>query len=318
MAETQQEAADTAGLVAKYSVLRALAIVGDTWTLLILRAAFSGTHRFSDWQNDLGIPKAVLAGRLERLVENRILYKRPTQSGGKRMEYFLDEPGLALWEPLAAMVRWSRHWYGPKGQDGAWFHHKACGSDYDLVLSCDICANPLTFFNTYAEEGPGAGLEPRIEAHSRRRANSAIRHGQEALGSAEALTLFGDLWAPAIVATAFRGGRRFNDLVAYLRIPPLVLSSRLKELIAMDVLTRRTVVDSERYEAFHLTRKGLDLFDYISMMAKWGDRWREDGSGVPLVFQHRTCGHNYKPHFRCSACGKRLQRADVVFLPPRA
>ncbi|MCK0151336.1 helix-turn-helix transcriptional regulator [Marivita sp. S6314] len=318
MAETSEDMAETDAMVARYSVVRALAIVGDTWTILILRAAFAGTHRFSDWQNDLGIPKAVLASRLERLVENRILYKRPTQSGGKRMEYFLDEAGLELWEPLAAMVRWSRHWYGEEGHHASWFHHKTCGSDCDLILSCDICANPLTFYNTYAEDGPGAGLEPRIVPHSRRRANSAIRHGDDAFGSPEALTLFGDLWAPAIVATAFRGGRRFNDLVTYLRIPPLVLSMRLKELIAMDVLTRRTTKESDSYEAFHLTRKGLDLFPYISMLAKWGDRWRGDADGVPLVFQHRDCGHNYKPHFRCSACGDRLHRADVVFLDPLA
>lgn len=318
MAEAKENLVDTDTMVAKYSVVRALAILGDTWTILILRAAFYGTHRFSDLQADLGIPKAVLANRLERLVDNRILHKRPAQNGGKRMEYFLDEAGLELWEPLAAMMRWSRHWYPPGETQNTWFHHKTCGSDCDLILSCDICANPLTFYNTFAEAGPGAGVEPRIEAHSRRRANSAIRHGKDALGSAEALTLFGDIWAPAIVAAAFRGGQRFNDLVTYLRIPPLVLSSRVKELIAMDVLTRRTIKTSESYEAFHLTRKGLDLFPYVSMIAKWGDRWRGDQSGVPLVFQHNECGHNYKPHFRCSACGDRVRRTDVRIIAPQA
>ncbi|WP_281982480.1 winged helix-turn-helix transcriptional regulator [Thalassorhabdomicrobium marinisediminis] len=314
MAESKDDVIDPEGMVAKYSVVRALGILGDTWTILILRAAFYGTHRFSDWQNDLGIPKAVLSSRLERLVENRILYKRPIQNGGRRMEYLLDEAGLELWEPLAAMVGWSHQWYRPEGPQDAKFRHRTCGCDCDLILSCDICATPLTFYDTYAEEGPGAGLEPRIEAHSRRRANSAIRHGEAVLGSAEALTLFGDLWAPAIVAAAFRGGQRFNDLVTYLRIPPLVLSMRIKELLAMDVLTRRTVEGSEHYEAFHLTRKGLDLFPYVSMMAKWGDRWRGDASGVPLVFQHRHCGHNYKPHFRCSVCNGRVHRADIEFL----
>ncbi len=314
MAEAKDNAVETESMVAKYSVVRGLAILGDTWTILILRAAFYGTHRFSDMQTELGIPKAVLASRLERLVENRILYKRPARNGGKRMEYFLDEAGLELWEPLAAMMRWSRRWYPPAGDRSNWFHHATCGSDCDLILSCDICANPLTFYNTFAEAGPGAGIEPRIEAHSRRRANSALRHGEDALGSTEALTLFGDLWAPAIVAAAFRGGQRFNDLIAYLRIPPLVLSSRLKELIAMDVLTRRSIENSESYEAFHLTRKGLDLFAYVSMMAKWGDRWRGDQSGVPLVFQHNACGHNYKPHFRCSACGDRVRRTDVKII----
>jgi len=314
MDQAAHEFDDDSTLVARFSVVRALAVVGDTWTLLILRAAFKGTRRFSDWQNDLGIPKAVLTNRLDRLVEARVFRKSPVSKGGKRMEYYLDEAGLDLWETLVAMVRWSRRWYWPQSDDGLWFRHRLCGKRCDVILSCNVCAQPLTPFNTYAEPGPGEGLEPRIEPHSRRRANSAIRHGQDALGSEEALTLFGDMWAPAIVASAFRGGRRFNDLVAYLRIPPLVLSMRLKELIEIGVLARRTIDDSERYEAFHLTHKGLDLFPYIAMMAKWGDKWRDDPSGVPLVFHHRDCAHEYTPLYRCSACGERIRRADLDIL----
>ncbi|PVH30698.1 winged helix-turn-helix transcriptional regulator [Pararhodobacter oceanensis] len=314
MSEKEAELTPSPAMVAKYSVVRALAVLGDTWTLLIVLSAFRGTSRFTDWQSELDIPKAVLANRLDRLVEVRVFTRRPSQAGGKRMEYFLDEAGLDLWEPLVAMLRWSRQWYGPEGHESLHFHHEGCGADSDLVLSCYTCAGPLTPFNTFAEPGPGEGLEARVEPHSRRRANSAIRHGEEAFGSSEALTFFGDMWAPAIVATALRGGRRFNDLVSYLRIPPLVLSMRLKELLAMGVISRRTIEDSERYEAFHLTRKGLDLFPYVAMIAKWGDKWCDDASGVPLVFHHKDCGHEYTPVFRCSACGGRIHRADVKFL----
>ena len=123
--------------------------------------------------------------------------------------------------------------------------------------------------------------------------------------------MFGDMWSPAIIASAFRGARRFNDLVSYLRIPPLVLSMRLKELLALGVLQRKSVEDSERYDAFHLTKKGFDLFPYIAMLAKWGDQWCDDASGVPLVFHHRTCGHKYTPNYRCSACGGRVTRSEV-------
>ena len=314
MVNKQVDLIDDPAMVAKYSVVRALAVLGDTWTLLIVLSAFRGTSRFTDWQSDLSIPKAVLANRLDRLVEARVFSKRPSQDGGKRMEYYLDEAGLDLWEPLAAMIRWSRHLHGPNQQDSLWFRHDRCGAKCDLILSCYTCAGGLTPFNTFAEPGPGAGLEARVDPHSRRRANSAIRHGKDALGSDEALALFGDMWAPAIVASALRGGRRFNDLVSYLRIPPLVLSMRLKELLAIGVMTRRTVEDSERFEAFHLTRKGLALFPYVALMAKWGDKWCDDGTGVPLVFNHRDCNHEYTPVFRCSACGERIHRSDIKFL----
>lgn len=302
------------GLVAKYSVVRALALIGDGWTLLILRSAFYGTRRFTDWQEELGVPKAVLSNRLERLVDARVFRKAPSQTGGKRMEYRLDEAGLALWEPLVAIYRWTFDWSLPRNGDKLPFHHIVCGSDCDLVLSCDACAQPLSPFDTFAKPGPGAGLEHRIEAHSRRRANSAARHGEQLLGSAEVMAMFGDVWSPAILASTFRGGRRFNDLVSYLRIPPLVLSMRIRELVALGVLTRKSVEDSERYEAFHLTRKGLDLFAYVAMLAKWGDRWCGDKSGAPLVFQHKTCGHRYTPHYRCTACGDRVNRPDIRLL----
>lgn len=301
-------------LVARFSVVRALALIGDGWTLLILRSAFHGTHRFTDWQAELGVPKAVLSNRLERLVEARVFRKVPTSAGGKRMEYRLGEAGLELWEPLSAIFRWANQWAIDAKPGQQWFHHAVCGQDCDLVISCDTCAQPLTPFNTVAESGPGAGLEHRIEAHSRRRANSASRHGEKYLGSAEVMAMFGDMWSPAIIASAFRGVRRFNDLVAYLRIPPLVLSMRLKELLALGVLKRKSVEDSERYEAFHLTRKGLDLFPYIAMLAKWGDRWCGDQTGVPLVFKHRSCGHEYRPHFRCSVCGERVNRSEITLL----
>lgn len=302
------------GLVAKYSVVRALALIGDGWTLLILRAAFRGTRRFTDWQEELGMPKAVLSNRLERLVEAGIFRKEPTLAGGKRMEYHLGEAGLALWEPLCAIFRWANQWSDDVSQGQLCFHHTACGHDCDLVISCNVCAQPLSPFNTFAEPGPGAGLEQRIEAHSRRRANSAARHGEQYLGSTEVMGMFGDMWSPAIIASAFRGVRRFNDLVGYLRIPPLVLSMRIKELLALGVLKRKSVEDSERYEEFHLTRKGRDLFPYIAMLAKWGDRWCPDQSGVPLVFNHRSCEHAYTPMYSCSVCGERVNRSDIKLL----
>lgn len=312
--EENVEQSPEASLVAKFSVVRALAVIGDSWTLLILRSAFRGACRFSDWEAELGVPKAVLSNRLERLVEAGVFRKIPAQTGGKRLEYRLGEAGIDLWEPLCAIFRWACRWQHEGGQQRLWFRHTRCGHDCDLVLSCDCCAQPLTPFNTFAEPGPGAGLERRIEPYSRRRANSALRHGEFYLGSPEALAMFGDMWAPAIVAGSFRGIRRFNDLVAYLRIPPLVLSMRLKELIALGVLKRRSIEDHERFEAFHLTSKGMDLFHYIAMLAKWGDRWCDDGTGVPLVFHHRTCGHEYAPVYRCSHCGGRVIRSELELL----
>ncbi|OYW22452.1 MAG: transcriptional regulator [Sphingomonas sp. 12-62-6] len=125
------------------SMARALAVVGDRWTLLILRDAFLQVRRFDDFQARLGIARRVLAERLAGLVSDGILEKSPYQERPTRYEYRLTEKGLALYPVILSLVHWGDAFYaGPDGPP-VLHQHKACGHDFRAVLACSECGETV-------------------------------------------------------------------------------------------------------------------------------------------------------------------------------
>jgi len=97
-------------------IARATDLMGDWWTPLVMRQAFFGSTRFAEYEQYLDIPKAVLAARLVRLVEEGLLERVPYQDNPPRSEYHLTDKGRAFWEVLAAMWRWGTDWTWPEGE----------------------------------------------------------------------------------------------------------------------------------------------------------------------------------------------------------
>ena len=96
------------------SIARALDLVGDWWTLLIIREAFLGIRRFADYRDHLGIARNILADRLRKLVAEGILTKQPKTAPERGHEYRLTEKGRDLWPVLTALRLWGDKWiYGP-------------------------------------------------------------------------------------------------------------------------------------------------------------------------------------------------------------
>ena len=91
-------------------IARTTDLVGDWWTPLVMREAFLGRRRFEDFQRSLGVPRAVLAKRLDRLVDENLLTKVAYEKHPPRYEYRLTEKGRAFWDVLAAMWRWGSDW----------------------------------------------------------------------------------------------------------------------------------------------------------------------------------------------------------------
>jgi DNA-binding HxlR family transcriptional regulator len=98
-------------------IARTTDLIGDWWTPLVLREAFSGRRRFDEFQEALGIPRAVLAARLDRLVAEGLLEKRQYEDHPPRSEYRLTAKGLAFWDVLAAMWRWGEDWLFVDGEE---------------------------------------------------------------------------------------------------------------------------------------------------------------------------------------------------------
>ena len=122
------------------------AIVGDRWSLLVLRDIFRGIRRFDALCDDLGVSRPVLAKRLKRLVESGMLERVPYQDNPPRYDYRLTPAGIQLSPALVALLRWGDTWFGA-GEPTAVLVHADCGSEFEQAFWCATCKT--TF-------GPGA------------------------------------------------------------------------------------------------------------------------------------------------------------------
>jgi DNA-binding HxlR family transcriptional regulator len=120
------------------SVAGTLSVVGEKWSLLVLREAFFGVRRFADFQRVLGAPRAVLTDRLGTLVEQGILRRVPYQAEGERQrhEYRLTQKGIDLYPTLVALMQWGDR-YLSDGDVPVELEHKDCGATVHLALVCD-------------------------------------------------------------------------------------------------------------------------------------------------------------------------------------
>ena len=121
------------------SVAGTLAVVGEKWSLLVLREAFLGVRRFADFQRVLGAPKAVLTDRLATLVGHGVLARVPYQAEGERQrhEYRLTEKGLDLYPALVALMEWGDRYLTEDGVPPLALRHRDCGAPVHLALVCD-------------------------------------------------------------------------------------------------------------------------------------------------------------------------------------
>jgi DNA-binding HxlR family transcriptional regulator len=143
------------------SVARALSVIGDRWTLLVLRDAFLRTRRFEDFQRQLGVTRHLLADRLKKLVAAEILEKVRYQEKPARYEYRLTAKGRDLYPVIVAILRWGDRWMADEDGPPLTLVHKTCGHRMHPTLVCPDCREPV---------GPGdltAEFVPSVSASSR-------------------------------------------------------------------------------------------------------------------------------------------------------
>ncbi len=137
------------------SVARSLSIVGDRWTLLILRDCFLGVRRFDALQLSLGIPRHRLSDRLSKLVEHGVLRKELYQDKPPRYEYRLTEKGLDLYPVLLGLARWGDKWEADADGAPVEYVHINCGHVMTPTLVCDHCDQTIDARSVKPRIGPG-------------------------------------------------------------------------------------------------------------------------------------------------------------------
>jgi DNA-binding HxlR family transcriptional regulator len=138
------------------SVAQCLEVVGEWWSMLIVRDTFMGVTRFEDFQRRLGISRNILRERLGTLVEAGVLERIPYSEHPPRYDYKLTQKGKDLWPVLTAMRQWGDQYAAPSGPPIE-LVHRSCGQTTHAELTCAWCKERLTYRNIQPIPGPGRG-----------------------------------------------------------------------------------------------------------------------------------------------------------------
>jgi len=125
----------------------------------------------------------------------------------------------------------------------------------------------------------------------------------------------GDWWSPLIIRDLFLNVSRFDELVEDLGISRNLLTRRLKSLVASGIIERVAYQRMPTRYAYRLTEAGRDLIPAILALTAWGDRWARPREGSPVLFIHKTCGHQFEPQVTCAACGEAISAETVTAIP---
>jgi DNA-binding HxlR family transcriptional regulator len=137
------------------SVAQCLEVVGEWWSMLIIRDAFLGVCRFDDFQARLGVSRNILNLRLTSLVDAGVLTRAPYQERPARYEYRLTDKGRDLWPVLTSMREWGDRWAAPRGAPLD-LVHEGCGAVMHLRHTCSACGELTDASSVRAQPGPGA------------------------------------------------------------------------------------------------------------------------------------------------------------------
>lgn len=137
------------------SIARSLEVLGERWTLLVVRDALLGLRRFDDFQRSLHVARNILTDRLGRLVTAEVLQRVPYQERPVRYEYRLTPMGYELAVPIVGLMHWGdRHLAGPAGPPRL-TRHSTCGGGLHAALVCENCNESISVAELDVQPGPG-------------------------------------------------------------------------------------------------------------------------------------------------------------------
>jgi DNA-binding HxlR family transcriptional regulator len=295
------------------SVARALAAIGDRWSLLILGSAFQGMHRFDQWRHGIGIASNILSLRLNRLVELGCL-TRTTAHDGRHPSYRLTRMGAELYPTALMFWRFDHLWSHRHPQQANTLVHATCSHAMQPMLACGHCHEPVHARDVRYADGPGAGMESMPPPKTTRRSLMTLDAGNQ-LDTlfGDSVDQFGDRWSQLVLAAFFLGAHRYDEIRGQWHIATNILADRLKTLVEDGLLARRLYQRRPDRHEYLLTPKGMDVYPILLTLTRWGDRWLAGRKGPPLLLTHTPCGHALDPLVVCDHCREELDVHRVSF-----
>jgi len=150
------------------SFARALDVIGDWWSPMIVRDLFLKVSRFDDLVEDLGISRNLLASRLKSLAEKGIVERRAYQTRPTRYEYELTERGRDLVPVILALTAWGDRWARPPEGRSILYFHTTCGHEFEPTVTCPHCGDAITADAVSAVAGPGGAAQTGTKVLARR------------------------------------------------------------------------------------------------------------------------------------------------------
>jgi DNA-binding HxlR family transcriptional regulator len=281
-----------------------LGLLGDEWSLLIVRHAFTGVRTYGGFRSRLGISDSVLSSRLAKLTDAGVLARTSDE------EYVLSRRGEDLWRLMLCIWAWEQHYVVLHSALLPRMVHTSCGKEFQPVLCCAVCAQPVTTHDVDARFGPSGSFSRSAPVGAtRRRARRAAGVDEPGLFP-ETMAIIGSRWSSAILGAAFLGASRFGEFERLLGAPPSVVAERLKSFVQLDVLRQDGA-------AYVLTAKGHAFFPVVASFLAWGERWMPAPDGPAIIAVHKVCGQPFIPQLACSRCPAELLLDTMEIRPPR-
>ncbi|SDY81728.1 DNA-binding transcriptional regulator, HxlR family [Amycolatopsis xylanica] len=296
---------------------RALELLGDQWTLLILQSLFFRFRRYEELRLRLGISPTALSGRLRDLVEAEVLVRTPYRDARRtRHEYRLTERGLALWPLLVSIWSWERQWVDGRREVLPTLIHVDCGLATAAPLGCGHCVRRVDARDVRARRLDSTGVAAATASKRFRRKDAEALASDPLLFFPDTMELLGDRWSTGIVVCALLGARHFSEFERELGIGPSVLSDRLTRLVELDVLRTETASTRVDARAYRLTAKGLAFFPALAFIAEWSREFEVPGQEPDITLTHVECDERLRPILICEHCGHELARDAVRWSGP--
>mgnify|MGYP000220368625 CR=1 FL=1 len=127
------------------------------------------------------------------------------------------------------------------------------------------------------------------------------------------LDILGDRWSFLIIREAFFGIQNYDKFQENLGIATNILSQRLKSLVENEIFEKKKDKKDARRSIYQLSPKGLDLYSVTLSIMGWGDRWLSKGKPIPLVLEHKNCGHKLTTKMCCVHCGEQVYPQDILY-----
>ena len=241
----------------------------------------------------------------------------PYSDAPRRHEYVLTERGRDLWKALLTIWSWEAVWVTEHIEPMPPMYHTECGEEFSPVMYCRSCGRP-GIRDVRGTFGPSGGFDRSVPRATTRRRSAGGSPGPGLVP--QTIELIGNRWSASALAAAFLGARRFTDMLVMMGAPPTIVSDRLRTFCQMSVLEPVvTKAGSGRVE-YRLTDKGRAFFPHVMVMLDWGDRWFRAPEGPAMLLTHTSCGGEFHPVLRCSACQRELHGSQIQVGgdPPKA